>query len=253
MEAYEQFATVYDRLMSSMPYDRWLSFAQFQWEKYGTPQTIADLGCGTGTLSIRLAAAGHDVFAIDLASDMLTVAQAKWDEYRLQHRQSTGDIEWIEQDMCELELPQAVDSVISFCDCINYLTEPENVIATFEAVYAVLRAGGTFLFDVHAPAQLVRYAEEQPYVLNDDDVSYIWTSDYDDERQEIEHHLTIFVQQAADVYRRFEEVHVQRSYAGHFIQQALRDAGFKIVEQYADFLMQPPSSTSERLFFVAQK
>ncbi|MEU0794733.1 class I SAM-dependent methyltransferase [Amycolatopsis sp. NPDC005961] len=41
------------------------------------PAKIIDLGCGTGSLSLLLAEAGHDVCGIDLSARMLDVARTK--------------------------------------------------------------------------------------------------------------------------------------------------------------------------------
>jgi SAM-dependent methyltransferase len=41
------------------------------------PARIADLGCGTGTLSVLLAAEGYDVAGIDLSPEMIVRAKAK--------------------------------------------------------------------------------------------------------------------------------------------------------------------------------
>lgn len=41
------------------------------------PQTIADLGCGTGTLSVLLAQAGHHVHGVDFSAEMLQLACSK--------------------------------------------------------------------------------------------------------------------------------------------------------------------------------
>jgi ubiquinone/menaquinone biosynthesis C-methylase UbiE len=41
------------------------------------PARIADLGCATGTLSVLLADAGHDVDAVDFSPEMLARARAK--------------------------------------------------------------------------------------------------------------------------------------------------------------------------------
>ncbi len=41
------------------------------------PASVIDLGCGTGSLSVLLAEAGHDVHGVDLSPAMLEVAQAK--------------------------------------------------------------------------------------------------------------------------------------------------------------------------------
>lgn len=41
------------------------------------PQMIADLGCGTGSLSVLLAEAGHHVYGVDFSPEMLCIANHK--------------------------------------------------------------------------------------------------------------------------------------------------------------------------------
>ena len=41
------------------------------------PSTVADLGCGTGSLSCLLAGAGYDVVGVDVSPRMVTAARAK--------------------------------------------------------------------------------------------------------------------------------------------------------------------------------
>lgn len=252
--AYGQFATVYDQLMEDMPYAEWLGFARASWERYGMPESVVDLGCGTGSLAIPLARSGFHVYGIDLSSDMLTVARSKWDETPQQAiRPRVGSIRWLQQDMRDWQLQEPVDAVISFCDCLNYLTEEADVEAAFRSTFAALRSGGSFLFDVLPPKQFVRYAEEQPFVLDERDVAYIWTCDFEERRCQIEHHLTIFARDRDSRFNRFEESHVQRAYDPDWIVGALLRAGFSSVDRYADFSLKPPSSESERLFFAAIK
>jgi ubiquinone/menaquinone biosynthesis C-methylase UbiE len=43
------------------------------------PRTVADLGCGTGTLTLLLARAGHQVHGVDFSAGMLAVARSKAD------------------------------------------------------------------------------------------------------------------------------------------------------------------------------
>jgi SAM-dependent methyltransferase len=257
MRAYKQFASVYDRLMEDMPYAEWLRFARQTWEKFGMPETVVDLGCGTGSMSIPLAKSGFRVFGIDLSADMLTIARSKWDESPQQAiRSGSGSIRWLQQDMRDWELPEPVDAVVSFCDCINYLLEEHDVEAAFRATCQGLRTGGVFVFDVHAPKQLQRYADEQPFTLDERDVAYIWTSELDGRRMEIEHHLTIFAREGNERdarFIRFEEVHQQRAYSAAWLRGALQRAGFTRIELYADFAWEPATNESERLFFLAVK
>lgn len=261
MRSYREFASVYDRLMEEMPYAEWLIFARRCFEKYGMPKSVVDLGCGTGNISIPLAKSGFEVFGIDLSSDMLAIARSKWDEppSSIGTGGGAGSIRWLQQDMRDWDLPRPVDAVISFCDCLNYLTEPEDVVSTLRQTYAGLAPGGLFVFDVHAPRTLEKYAEEQPFVYDEKDVAYLWTSEYDAEDRIIRHDLTFFVRDesapgaASGLYRRFTESHAQRAYDPDWIAERLKAAGFELLHRSADFEWDAPSEDSERLFYVARK
>lgn len=263
MRSYRQFASVYDRLMEEMPYAEWMRFARTCWERYGMPKTIVDLGCGTGNMAIPLAKSGFDVFGIDLSAEMLSIARSKWDEPDARSggargRGEAGKIRWLQQDMRDWELPEPADAVISFCDCLNYLTEPDDVTEAIRCTYEGLAPGGLFLFDVHAPLTFERYADEQPFVLDDKDVAYLWTCDYDPDTRTIDHDLTFFVRDegssgAEAVYRRFEESHSQRAYDPDWIGEQLLAAGFELLHRTADFTWDEPTAQSERLFYVARK
>ncbi|GGN97072.1 methyltransferase [Saccharibacillus kuerlensis] len=249
---------MYDELMEDMPYAKWKRFALEAWEKHGNPREVVELGCGTGTLTMMLAEQGCRMTGIDLSEDMLAVARDKAEEHPpLQGLLRSGSLRFVRQDMTEWETPEPVDSVLSFCDCLNYLTEPEQIEETFRATYAGLRPGGTFIFDVHHPDTLRRYEEQQPFVLDEENISYIWTCGLDEERLEIEHHLRIFVRRdaasSAEVYERFDEVHIERAYDPEWLRQALLQAGFSSAECYADFEWRAPGDGAERLFYVAVK
>lgn len=55
------------------------------------PAAVADLGCGTGSLSVLLAEAGHEVVGIDLAPGMVEMARAKADRHGVEARFEVGD------------------------------------------------------------------------------------------------------------------------------------------------------------------
>lgn len=264
--AYNQFAYHYDRLMEEMPYVEWLDFLRLCWDKHGLPQTIADLGCGTGSIAIPLAQQGFEVFGIDLSEDMLAIAQHKASETERSHPfPGKGSLTWLQQDMRDWALLSQVDAVVSLCDCFNYLLEESEVQEAFAQAYAALNSGGLFVFDVHTSHQFVKYADEQPFFLNEEDIAYIWTSELDEQRCEIEHALTIFAKVPAksievgnsadenEQFQRLEEYHVQRAYDLGWLQQSLQEAGFSAVDCYGDFTWQPVTETTQRAFFVARK
>ena len=251
MEAYGRFALVYDRLMADMPYEDWIAFAEMAWQHYGRkPETVADLGCGTGSVAIPLAQRGYHVVGIDLSDTMLTIAREKETEAG----RMRGTVQWSCQDMRDWKTPEQVDSAISFCDSINYLTEPDDVRAFLRSTYRQLRADGLFLLDMHHVRQFERYAEEQPFTLDEGDIAYIWHSEYDEERKQIEHELAIFVQdEASGRYDRIDEVHIQRIYSPEWIVEELHAVGFREVQLHGEFRLEPPDETTDRLFITALK
>jgi ubiquinone/menaquinone biosynthesis C-methylase UbiE len=251
--SYEKFAYTYDRLMNSMPYEDWLRFVKESFERFGMkPSTIVDLGCGTGNLTIPLALEGYQLTGIDLSEDMLAVAEQKMGENKSQLR--GGAIQWVQQDLREWDLGEQVDVALSICDSLNYLLEEEDIVDAFRQTFKGLKPGGLFLFDVHTPEQLYAYADSQPFFLNEDDVAYIWTSELDDERVQIEHELTIFVKDSGkDTFRRIDETHLQRAYSLQWLKEMLLAVGFTEVHMAADFTWEQPTTMTERAFFIAKK
>lgn len=253
--AYAAMAEVYDELMGDMPYPEWIRFTTESWQRLGQPKTVVDLGCGTGSIAVPIARMGIDVIGIDLSADMLALAERKKAAAAQKDGSRTGSMLFLQQDMREWELAEPVECVISYCDSLNYLLEEADILAAFERTYEGLQPGGLFLFDMLTPYQLQRYAEEQPFVLDDERISYIWFSEFDQERCEIEHQLTIFMQEATSLlYRRIEEAHVQRAYDQEWIRDALQSCGFSNVYSMAEFAWdKQPGPQTERIFFAAQK
>lgn len=252
MESYGRFAEVYDRLMADMPYEEWTAFAEEAWRRYGGGklERVVDLGCGTGNISLPLAAQGYEVTGIDLSETMLAIAQNK----TVAHPPLKGNVQWVCQDMRRWSVPDSVDAVVSFCDCLNYITEQKEVMQVLQATYDQLRPGGMFLFDVLSVRQFEEYANTQPFAYDEEDIAYIWFSDFDEGRKEIEHQLTLFVRQEnGGLFERVDEAHVQRAYDITWLAQCLRDAGFNQVETFADFTWEQPSADAQRIFFVAVK
>jgi len=243
--SYTHLAAVYDQLMADTPYDAWLDWLEREWARHGRPQTVIDLGCGTGSIAIPLAKRGYQVTGVDLSPEMLAIAHEKM-------KQAHVNVRWVEQDMRELDVP-AADAVISFCDSLSYLTDELDVKETFRRVYAHLRPGGTFLFDVHSPYKMLHIFADNTFTHLGEEIAYIWHCFCDPLRYEVEHELTFFVRQSGGHYLRLEESQVQRAYQPLSIIHWLKEAGFTDIVLSAEYGTQPPQEQSERLFFAARR
>ncbi|KAB0640524.1 class I SAM-dependent methyltransferase [Burkholderia latens] len=105
-------------------------------------QRILDLGCGTGTFARRLAAAGHDVVAIDPAPAMIDHAR----------RQPGADaVRWLACDLDGLPPGAPFDAVVMTGHAFQCLLTDADIDATLRGVRRVLADGGRFLFDTRNP------------------------------------------------------------------------------------------------------
>ena len=80
MASYQSFAQVYDTFMDNIDYDGWSAYLIGLLREYGICDgLVLELGCGTGSMTERLAMAGYDMIGSDLSPDMLEIAMEKKD------------------------------------------------------------------------------------------------------------------------------------------------------------------------------
>lgn len=76
MEAYTEFATVYDTFMDNVPYEAWEKYLVDILKAEGINDgLLLELGCGTGRMTRLLAAEGYDMIGVDNSEEMLSVAR----------------------------------------------------------------------------------------------------------------------------------------------------------------------------------
>lgn len=265
MEAYTDFAMVYDTFMDETPYEQWCEFLMELFRKYGAQKddtrqknravmdnlrqernTVLDLGCGTGTLTELLARRGYDMIGVDLSEEMLRIAVDK--------REKSGlDILYLCQDMRELELYGTVGAAVSVCDSVNYLLEEDDVVQTFRLVNNYLYPEGLFIFDFNT---IYKYAEiigDTTIAENREECSFIWENTYYEEERINEYDLTIFVREEGDRYRRFQETHLQRGYSLKEMRGMVEAAGLLFVDAIDADTHREVTQESERIYIVARK
>ncbi|MGN0346184.1 MAG: class I SAM-dependent DNA methyltransferase [Lachnospiraceae bacterium] len=189
MDAYTDFATVYDTFMDETPYAEWeTQIKQILYAEEIRDGIVLDLGCGTGNMTELLARDGYDMIGVDLSIEMLDVARRKQMESGL-------DILYLCQDMREFELYGTVRAVVMVCDSINYLLEDEDIINTFRLVNNYLDSRGLFIFDFNTVHKYRDVIGERVIAENRDNCSFIWENYYDSEERINEYQLTIFVRE----------------------------------------------------------
>lgn len=244
MEAYTILAEHYDRLTYDVNYERWADYVERHFRRLSRPvRTVAELGCGAGSLTRLLARRGYRMTALDLSPDMLAVAEEKCRGL---------DVQLVCQDMARLALPEPVEAVISCLDSINYVTHPSALKRTFRRVYRALVPGGLFLFDVKTPLSLEE-DDGQIYLDEDEDIFCVWRGEYSPRRRVCGYGVDLFVRREDGGWDRGSEYHEEYAYTMDELEGFLREAGFQNIKQYGDKTMRPPKDGTRRVFFAAEK
>jgi ubiquinone/menaquinone biosynthesis C-methylase UbiE len=106
------------------------------------PQHVADVGCGTGTFAIRLAAASHTVVAADPAPAMLANAR---------RRPGGSNVTWIDGDARDLPRTPGFDCATMTGHAFQCLLTDDAVDGMLTAVRERLRPGGRLMFESRNP------------------------------------------------------------------------------------------------------
>lgn len=278
MEAYTDFASVYDTFMDETPYEEWAEFLHSLIKEYGiskplehaeqertkTRETensadsseaaldseknlVLDLGCGTGTLTELMYRKGYDMIGVDFSQEMLNIALDKKEK-------SGSNILYLCQDMRELDLYSTIGTVISACDSVNYLLEEDEVIETFRLINNYLYPGGLFIFDFNTVYKYEQVIGDTTIAENREDCSFIWDNFYHEEEHINEYDLTIFVKEGKEeLFRKFEETHYQRGYTLEEMKSFIAAAGLEFIKAIDADTHKAPKADSERIYIIARE
>lgn len=271
MEAYTDFASVYDMYMDNTPYEEWcerILRIRKEYDEKTVPEDdeslaseanlILDLGCGTGTLTRMLADRGCDCIGIDNSFEMLELARSKEQSESDDTQAAAKSVLYLCQDMREFELYSTVGTVISICDCINYLIEEDDILQTFKLVDNYLYPRGLFIFDFNTVHKYRDVIGDTTIAENREDGSFIWENFYDEESRINEYDLTIYRKvpgdaEGNDIFVRSEETHIQRGYEIDTILRLLREAGLEIVTFFDADTEEAADEDTERVCIVARE
>ncbi|MCI1960227.1 MAG: class I SAM-dependent methyltransferase [Clostridia bacterium] len=249
MERYNGFASVYDIFMDNVDYDGWTGYIEKIIGKYynSKPKLIAELGCGTGNVTERLAEKGYDMIGIDISEQMLSIAKMKAEK-------SGKDILYLCQDMTEFELYGTVDVILCLCDSLNYLTEYGDLKKVFSLVNNYLEPNGIFVFDVNTEYKFKEIYGCNSFGSSTDNAAYVWQNYYDEEEKINEYYVDFFIKvNNSEKYSRRNECHYEKAYSLEEIKAALKESGLAFVDSFDAFTFEPPHPESERICIVARE
>ncbi len=233
---YETLGRYYDIFTADVKYDEWCDFAVGFFD--GTRG--ADVGCGSGGFTSRLALRGYSVIGVDGSPEMIAAANKNAAKLGLKTVYAVQDCE-------KLSCGQNLDFVTAVCDVVNYLKSPGKF---FVRVRKCLKKGGVFVFDVSSRYKIENILANNVFSDEKDGVLYVWSNTLG--KNKIDMFLTFFEKGEDGKYVRADEEQTQYIYDARDLADELVKAGFDDVKIYDGYKNKKATDDSERLVFVAE-
>jgi len=244
--SYNEFAWYYDEFNREADYDALFRYVIGQLHAHGRENGIlADLGCGTGDLTLMLAQAGYDVIGIDQSEEMLSVLREK--SYELELNQK---ILLLQQDLRNLDLYGTIQIAVSTFDTFNHV----GPLADFEKAIACtaffMDKGGVFIFDLNTPYKHQMVLAGQTFTVQDEIAVCSWHNAYDGETGRVDITVNIEDSEQKDtVTEQFSEY----SYPLDTVTSLLEKYGFATAQVVDGEDFGPVRPDSQRWIFTAVK
>ena len=243
---YDNFSRFYDRLTDNVEYEKRADYFCRLLSLCGIKGGILlDLGCGTGSMSVKMAQKGFDVIGVDSSVGMLNAARQKAFE-------SGEQILLLNQKMQSIDLYGTVDCAICVLDGINHLPCFDDVRKTFERVSLFMNKGGAFIFDVNTVYKHREILADNAFVYEFDDLFCVWQNNYNENDNSVDILLDFFEEEDG-VYYRSGESFTEQAYDLDLIASLLSETGFELIGVYDDMTTEKAAPDSERAVFSARK
>lgn len=242
MCGYGEFAAAYDLLTFNVPYDEIADYYAEILCKMTSGKRLLDMGCGTGSLTVRLAERGFKVIGQDASTEMLSVAEGK-----------SSEVMWICQNMEETDIGGEVDAVISTLDSVNHLDGREAFLNCFRQAAECLPGGGVFVFDVNTVYKHREILGNNTFIYDVDGVYCVWQNSFDLADNGVDIELDLFFENENGTYSRGGESFREIAFSKDEYCQMLEKAGFEVVNILEYLTYNIPKDDSEKLLISAKK
>ena len=133
--AYNEFAYFYDEFNGEADYDALYEQIRQELNAHDIRDGIlADLGCGTGELTLMLTQAGYDMIGIDQSEEMLCVVRDKAEQLGL-----SGKLLLLQQDLLKLDLYGTIRGAVSTFDTFNHIPDLTSTRRCWGRMFSPLR------------------------------------------------------------------------------------------------------------------
>ena len=253
-------------MMDHVPYAEWATYINQIWKRYGDGrlESCLDAACGTGRFLLELALPGMELAGMDRSAAMLELAAERISGGNPRALIPKGEFEaeslvcpWTNKkvqlrrcDLIEFRWSRQMQLVTCLYDSINYLRTPELLLQGLRNLSACMQRDGLLVFDICTELNSRRH------FMNFEDEA---TLGYWSFHRHSWYHESSRLQYNDFTVRntRTKSVniahHVQRIYSLRETEQAIADAGLKLLASFSEFGFRRGSERDERVHFVCRR
>lgn len=249
MNVFADYAAYYDLLYPEEKFEEEAAFVDSLLRKHGgKPRSILDLGCGTGRHAFRLSRLGYAVTGVDRSAEMLRQARKR--------NAGQPDVEFVQSDIAELELPGTFDAVVSLFHVMSYMTEPQALERALAAARRRLEPGGRLLFDYwHAPCLEIEGVQTRVRRLTVDGrgiLRIVEPRTLPDNRVDVDITMLVIDKGASRLVHEIQETHAMRAWNISEIDAALARTGFVPILHGGWLTFEAPTAKTWGAFVLAR-
>ena len=246
MNGYRAFAAFYDALTDDVDYAGWADYLLALITRHGgRADSVLDLACGSGSLSLELAARGCEVVGVDGSADMLAIAREKAEE-------EGADILFLCQDMRQLDLYGTVECAVCLLDSLSHILHTADLGEIFRRLGLFIAPGGLLVFDVNTPHKHAVTLGDSAFVYEREEFMCVWRNRYIPATHETEMLLDFFLEEEDGSYSRHTDTVRERAYSVATWKRLLTEAGFDLLGVYGERSFAPAQAEDDRWVFVAR-
>lgn len=248
MSGYSVFARYYDELTANINYRKRAEYFHTIIQKFKTTKEniLLDLACGTGSISEEMAKLGYDVIGVDYSEEMLGIA--------IEKKFNSGlPIQYLCQDMRDIDMFGTIDVTICALDSINHLASIDDVRKVFQRVSLFAEPDGLFIFDVNTLYKHRKILANNTFTYETDNVFCVWENSLNHSNDEVKMNLEFFEKLENGLYSRSSDCFSEKAYSENLIENLLTETGFQLIAKYGDDSFSIPAENTQRIVYTTRK
>jgi SAM-dependent methyltransferase len=239
------YAQTYDDVYRAKDYEAECDLLERIWQEMGSApvRSVLDLGCGTGSHALPLAARGYAVVGVDRSDEMITRAREK-----ASGEAFSGEASFQHGDIRDVRVGRAFDAVTMLFAVLGYQTTNSDVLAALRTAREHLSLGGVLVADIwYGPAVLHEGPEQRVALVEADDVRMLRVANasVDTLAQCARVHYRLWQFDGDRIVAEAEEEHEMRFFFPRELELMLEVSGMTLVRlgAFPDIDVTPDEST----------